>query len=74
MRAMTAAPISISVNGAPREIAATSTLLALVEALGLRKELIAVELNRAIVSKNDYATVRLNAGDQIEIVEFVGGG
>lgn len=74
MRAMNAAPISVTVNGSPREVEPGSTLLTLVEALGLRKELIAIELNRAIVAKSEYATRRLEAGDQIELVEFVGGG
>jgi thiamine biosynthesis protein ThiS len=74
MQAMTAAPLSVNVNGTPRQIEPGSTLLELVEALGLRKELIAVELNRSIVSKTEYADRRLEAGDLIEIVEFVGGG
>lgn len=74
MHAMTAAPLSINVNGSPRQIEPGSTLLELVEALGLRKELIAVELNHTIVSKTEYAARRLETGDQIEIVEFVGGG
>lgn len=35
---------------------------------------IAVELNRAILAKNDYRTTFLLEGDQLEIVWFVGGG
>ena len=35
---------------------------------------IAVELNRAILAKNDYQTTFLLEGDQLEIVWFVGGG
>ena len=35
---------------------------------------VAVELNRTIVAKSSYDQQVLNDGDQIEIVNFVGGG
>ena len=35
---------------------------------------IAVELNRAILSRDDYRTTFLIEGDQLELVWFVGGG
>jgi sulfur carrier protein len=35
---------------------------------------VAVERNREIVPKSLYATTRLEAGDRLEIVQFVGGG
>ena len=35
---------------------------------------IAVELNGVILPKRDYPVTRLNDGDQVEIVNFVGGG
>lgn len=35
---------------------------------------IAVEINRAILPKNDYRTTFLAEGDRMEIVWFVGGG
>jgi thiamine biosynthesis protein ThiS len=74
MRAMTAGRATITVNGSLHELEPGSTILVLVDALKLRKELIAVERNRTIVSKSEYATLKLEDGDQIEIVEFVGGG
>lgn len=74
MRAMTAGRPTITVNGSLREVEPDSTILVLVDALKLRKELIAVERNCTIVSKSEYATLKLEDGDQIEIVEFVGGG
>lgn len=33
-----------------------------------------VEMNREVVKKEDYATTVIGAGDQFEIVHFVGGG
>lgn len=35
---------------------------------------IAVEINKAILPKNDYRTTFLAEGDRMEIVWFVGGG
>ena len=34
----------------------------------------AVEVNRDIIPRDEYATCRLQPGDTIEIVHFVGGG
>jgi sulfur carrier protein len=35
---------------------------------------VAVEVNLSIIKKADYSTFRLNDGDKVEIVNFVGGG
>jgi thiamine biosynthesis protein ThiS len=35
---------------------------------------VAVEHNRRVVPRAEHATVRLNHGDTVEIVTFVGGG
>jgi sulfur carrier protein len=41
-------------------------------ALDARK--VAVELNRTIVPRSEYATTTLREGDAVEIVSFIGGG
>lgn len=66
--------MTITVNGKPREVATGTTLEKLVHDLGLDKSRIAVEVNREIVRKVDYAGAVLRPGDSIEIVTFVGGG
>lgn len=66
--------MEISVNGEPHEVPDRSTVADLVRALDLEGRRIAVELNRAIVRREHYATQRLAAGDAVEIVHFVGGG
>lgn len=66
--------MEISVNGETRAVADDSTVGDLVRALDLEGRRIAVELNRAIVPREHYATQRLAAGDAVEIVHFVGGG
>ena len=35
---------------------------------------IAVELNREVVPKADYASITLREGDELELINFVGGG
>lgn len=66
--------MTVSVNGKSREVATGTTLEKLVHDLGLDRSRIAVEVNREIVRKVDYAGTVLRPGDSIEIVTFVGGG
>ncbi len=40
----------------------------------VRPETVAVEINLNIISKADYSRVMIRAGDEVEIVRFVGGG
>ena len=64
----------VYVNGEPREINQPLTLAELVVELDLPPARIAIELNRAVVRRNDWSATTLNDEDRIEIVHFVGGG
>ena len=64
----------VYVNGEPREIDHSLTLAELVTELDLPPARIAIELNRAVVRRNDWPATLLNDEDRIEIVHFVGGG
>ncbi|MEK7309432.1 MAG: sulfur carrier protein ThiS [Planctomycetota bacterium] len=66
--------MKITLNGNIREINSGATVKALLDSLNLKPETVAVELNLAIVPKNEYDARRLNDGDKIEIISFVGGG
>jgi thiamine biosynthesis protein ThiS len=67
--------MNLVVNGERRSFDLTaSTVESLVDALGLPKERVAVELNGAIVPKRDRAERSLVDGDVLEIVTLVGGG
>jgi thiamine biosynthesis protein ThiS len=66
--------LQVIVNDEPRTLADGATVAELVATLGLGPRRIAVELNRAIVPRADYGAVRLNDGDSVEIIHFVGGG
>lgn len=66
--------MKIVVNGESREIAESNSLENLLSELALPEQRIAIELNRTVVRKKDWATTFINEGDRIEIVHFVGGG
>lgn len=64
----------VYVNGESRELSGPLSLAELVTQLDMPAARIAVELNRAVVRRNDWDTTMLNDDDRIEIVHFVGGG
>jgi len=67
-------PIDIVVNGQPRAASDGQTILDLLQQLELDPSRVAVELNRKIIRQPNWGDTRLNAGAQVEIVQFVGGG
>jgi thiamine biosynthesis protein ThiS len=64
----------IQINGEPRDFDALLSLTALLEQLGMKADRVAVELNRSIVPREQWAETSLGEGDRLEIVQFVGGG
>lgn len=66
--------VIIKLNGEERELAEGTTVASLLEELGLKPELLAVERNRDIVPKEAYEDTLLKEGDDVEVVSFVGGG
>ena len=66
--------MQVYVNGESRELSGPISLQELITQLDLPAARIAVELNRAVVRRNDWGTTILQDQDRIEIVHFVGGG
>jgi thiamine biosynthesis protein ThiS len=64
----------VTLNGEARDLSEGLTVNDLVDGLGLRKRRIAVEVNRDILPRDDYASRALQEGDVVEIVQFIGGG
>lgn len=62
------------VNGERRRIRDGLTVAELLAELGLAADRVAVELNREILKREQWTSQPLKAGDQLEIVHFVGGG
>jgi sulfur carrier protein len=71
--------MKVHINGEERALAnpappAEFTLAYLVEALEMKSDRVAVELNRDIVPRDRWPETLLKDGDRLEIVHFVGGG
>jgi thiamine biosynthesis protein ThiS len=64
----------LHINGDDKEFAGELTLADLVAQLGMKADRVAVELNREIVARAQWAETSLHDGDHLEIVHFVGGG
>ena len=66
--------VSVRVNGEPVRLPEGASIAVLLETLRVSTPRVAVERNREIVPKAAYATTSLAEGDELEVVEFVGGG
>ncbi|MFP5507491.1 MAG: sulfur carrier protein ThiS [Gammaproteobacteria bacterium] len=66
--------MQILVNGEPRSVAPGLTAAQLVELLELGGRRLAMEVNREILPRSQYAAHQLRDGDRIEIVQAIGGG
>jgi thiamine biosynthesis protein ThiS len=64
----------LTVNGETLEASNAVTITELLNELRIEPHKVAVEVNLSIIKKADYSTFRLNDGDKVEIVNFVGGG
>lgn len=64
----------VTINGESHFFEAGATLDDVLSRLQLEGERVAIELNRAIVRREFWRTTPVDAGAEIEIVQFVGGG
>jgi len=64
----------LQINGEVRDFTSPLSLASLVEQLGMKQDRVAIELNRNIVPREQWAETPLGEGDRLEIVHFVGGG
>jgi sulfur carrier protein len=66
--------MKLIINGEERDFLPPLSLAQLVEQLGMKSDRVAVELNRQIVERAQWASTALRENDRLEIVHFVGGG
>ena len=66
--------MTIRLNGEPFEIAGPVTISTLLTKLKIDPRLVAVEHNVVVIKRHLYDTTEIAEGDEIEIVNFVGGG
>ena len=65
---------SLVVNGKEREVDLPINLANFLEENNIEPRLIAIEYNGAIIKRNQWSSVNLEAGDRLEIVHMVAGG
>jgi len=66
--------MTIKLNGDPHDLPQPLSVSALLAALAIDARRVAVEHNLAVVKKAEYDTAIVKDGDEVEIVNFVGGG
>jgi sulfur carrier protein len=64
----------IMLNGEPFELTEPMSLTALLGKLEIDPRRVAVEHNLTVVKRSAYDATQVRDGDQIEVVNFVGGG
>jgi thiamine biosynthesis protein ThiS len=66
--------LRITLNGDPHELAGPLTVTELLASLQIDPRRVAVEHNLVVLKREAFDRTRLADGDEIEIVNFVGGG
>jgi sulfur carrier protein len=66
--------MKVRVNGRDTDVQTGATVADLIETLGLGAKRVAVELNRGVVARDQWPRTPLSESDQLEVVQFVGGG
>ena len=66
--------MQLVINGEPRELPEETTVSQMLEHLKVIPERVVVEVHLTILKRAQHATTLLREGDQVEIVQFIGGG
>ncbi len=66
--------MEVVVNGERRWVAENLTVRDLLRELQIAADRVAVERNRVIVPRGEWERALIQAGDEVEIIHFVGGG
>ena len=66
--------LGIRINGEHRRVLGGVSVAAMLTGIGIDPAKVAVERNLAIVPRSSLGEIRVEDGDDFEIVHFVGGG
>ena len=66
--------MTIIINGERKEFKADSTIGTLLRELDLEGKVMAAAVNMDIVKQDSWNTHKLEDGDKLELLDFVGGG
>ena len=66
--------IEIQLNGQIHKLETNLSIEQLLNKLSINKKKVAVELNKSVVPKQKYSSIKIANQDVVEIVTFIGGG
>lgn len=66
--------MNIKVNGNEIDVDSGISILSLLEQKGINPSTVVVEYNLEIPEREKWGSIKLNNGDKIEIIRFMGGG
>ena len=66
--------IIIYINGKKKLVNFDCSLLDILEEFNIESSFIAIEVNKEVVPKSKYSTKKILKGDNIEILQMIGGG
>lgn len=66
--------IEIQLNGQIHKLETCLSIEQLLNKLSIDKKKVAVELNKSVVPKQQYSSIKIANEDVVEIVTFIGGG
>jgi len=69
-----ASVISVVLNGKDVQVSGEATISSILENMGWKPELVAVQLNGEVPERAVYTSLKIRSGDHMNVVHFVGGG
>ena len=66
--------VKLTVNGQPREVEESISLLSFLDSLGVNTKFVAVAYNGNVLDREQFSNIVLSQGDELEVVRPVGGG
>jgi sulfur carrier protein len=66
--------ITIYINGKKKLVNFDCSLLDILEEFNIKSSFIAIEVNKEVIPKSKYSTKKILKGDNIEILQMIGGG
>ena len=66
--------MKLNVNGQEMWVSDVSTVADLLKSLSIVPETVVCEHNLNLIKRKDFHTAVVNEGDQIEIIQMIGGG
>ncbi len=66
--------MQIIINGEAKDVSPDQSLHDIIESLGLNPKAVVAQVNSNILERKTYQEVLLTEGDNLELIQFVGGG